>query len=228
MSFYSEFAANYERVFPLREGTLAFLKARLPAGRGVLDLGCGTGHYAAALGAVGVDLDPAMIAAARARYPDTEFRVLDMREIAELDGPFSGAYCIGNVLPHLAPDDLAAFLRALRDLLAPDAPFLVQTVNFDRLLPLRTPYRFPDLDAGSGLVFRRAYLPAAAGAVRFLTELCDREMVLFAGEDVLWPLASRELISRCEAAGFALREHCADFVGAPFDAATAGASILVF
>ena len=113
-------------------------------------------------------------------------------------------------------------------MLAPDASFIVQTVNFDRLLPLREPYRFPDLDAGDGLVFRREYVPTTDGAIRFLTELRDGEAVLFAGEETLWPLPSRELIATCAAAGFVLREQFADFSGAAFDPARSGASVLVF
>jgi SAM-dependent methyltransferase len=229
MSFYSEFAAHYERVFPLRAGTLAFLQARLPAGGAVLDLGCGTGHYCGALAAaglrpVGIDLDPAMIAAARSRYPDIAFRVLDMREVGVLGGPFDGAYCIGNVMPHLAPEDLGGFLRDVGALLAPDAPFVVQTVNFDRM---GAPYRFPDLDAGDGLVFRREYAGAEHGAVWFRTELRDGSRRLFAGEDLLWPLPAARLITLCKAAGFVIESHLADFAGAEFVAASSGASVLV-
>jgi SAM-dependent methyltransferase len=233
MSFYSEFAAHYERVFPLREGTLAFLQARLPAGRGeVLDLGCGTGHYCGALAsaglrAIGIDLDPAMIAAAREKYPTAEFHALDMREVGVLRGPFDGAYCIGNVLPHLAPADLGPFLRELGGMLAPGAPFVVQTVNFDRLLPLEAPYRFPDLDAGGGLVFRREYVAAAGGAVRFLTELREGTDLLFAGEDALWPLPAAGLIVQCEATGFTVEARFADFAEAEFVAGASGGIVLV-
>ncbi len=231
MSFYSQFAANYERVFPLREGTLAFLQARLPAGRRVLDLGCGTGHYCGALAAagmqtVGIDLDPAMIAAARARYTDIELQALDMREVGVLRGPFDGAYCIGNVLPHLAPADLAGFLRALRGLLSPAAPFVVQTVNFDRLLPFDAPYRFPNLDAGSSLVFRREYVPAGDGAVRFVTELREGDRLLFTGEEMLWPRRATDLIAVGDGAGFELVEHLGDFAGAPFVPHDSGSNVL--
>lgn len=229
MSFYSQFAAHYERVFPLREGTLAFLAARLPAGGTVLDLGCGTGHYCGALAAagfdaVGIDLDEAMIAAARATYPAAEFHALDLRAVADLARPFAGAYCIGNVLPHLAPPDLSEFLGALRGVLAPGAPFVVQTVNFDRLA---YPHTFPDLDVGDGLVFRRRYVLTNDGSVRFLTELRDGAATLFTGEEQLWPTRAADLAGACAAAGFVVREHLADFAGAPFAAETSGAAVLV-
>ena len=60
MSFYRDFAAHYEQIFPFRPATLAFLRERLPEGRRVLDLGCGTAvlAMAAAAGtALVVDLD---------------------------------------------------------------------------------------------------------------------------------------------------------------------------
>ncbi len=233
MSFYERFAAHYERVFPLREATLAFLQARLPAGRRVLDLGCGTGHYcgalaAAGLQAVGIDLDPLMIEAARAAYPAAEFHVLDLRGIASLAPPFGGAYCIGNVLPHLPPAGVDDLLGSLRGVLCSGAPLIIQTVNFDRLLPLREPYRFPDLDAGGGLVFRRRYLPAAGGAVRFVTELREDHRVLFTGEETLWPWRAADLIAAGAAAGLEPVEHFGDFAGAPFVPHDSGSNVLTF
>jgi SAM-dependent methyltransferase len=234
MSFYQQFATNYERVFPLREGTLAFLRARLPAGGRVLDLGCGTGHYCGALAAaglrpVGVDLDHTMIASARTAYPSAEFHVLDLRDVVTLPVPFDGSYCIGNVLPHLAPDDASAFLRALARVLAPGGPLIIQTVNYDGLLPLREAYRFPDLDAGKGLVFRREYVATEgdlAPEVRFRTELREGSRVLFTGEERLWPLTAADLLAVCTDAGFTVVEQAGDFAGTPFVASTSGASVL--
>jgi hypothetical protein len=169
-----------------------------------------------------------MIAAARALYPAAEFHVLDLRDVASLAPPFGGACCIGNVLPHLAPDDLAGFLRALLGVLAPGAPFVVQTVNFDRLLPLDAPYRFPDLDAGGGLVFRRSYVPADDGAVHFVTELREDDRVIFTGEEMLWPLRAADLIAAAAGCGFTVGEHHGDFAGAPFEPHASGSNVLTF
>jgi SAM-dependent methyltransferase len=232
MSFYAQFAAHYERVFPLREGTLAFLRRRLPSAGRVLDLGCGTGHYcgalaAAGLQAVGIDLDLLMIEAARAAYPSAEFHVLDLRDVAALASPFGGAYCIGNVLPHLRPADVDDLLRSLRAVLSSGAPLIIQTVNFDRLLPLREPHQFPDLDAGGGLVFRRRYLQADGGAVRFVTELREDDRVLFTGEETLWPWHAADLIAAGAAAGLEPVEHCGDFAGTPFVPHDSGANVLI-
>jgi SAM-dependent methyltransferase len=60
----------------------------VPAAGDVLDLGCGTGHPIAAYlldrgcRVVGVDSSPTMIALCRARMPDAEWHVADMRELS--------------------------------------------------------------------------------------------------------------------------------------------------
>ncbi len=233
MSFYDQFASHYERVFPFRPATLAFLAARLPASGRVLDLGCGTGHYTGALAgkgleAVGLDLDSDMIDAARERYGGALFAVGDLTEIATIADGADGGFCIGNVLPHLPHDHLDRFLADLAGLLAPGAPWMVQTVNFDRLLPLAGTYEFPPLDAGDGLVFQRRYEARPGGEIGFATALARDGATLFAGEASLWPLASDDLVARHAAAGFDLKEAAGGFNGEAFDPTASGGCVQVY
>ncbi len=235
MSFYARFAAHYERVFPFRPATLAFLEERLPDRGLVLDLGCGPGHHAGALAAreldmVGLDLDEAMIAAARERYATARFVCADLTEVPTVTDHADGAYCIGNVLPHLPPDRRDRMLADLAAILAPGAPWIIQTVNFDRLWPLAEPHDLPPIDAGEGLVFTRRYLPAAdrPGAVRFLTRLQENGQEHFAGETPLWPARAEDLARAHAAAGFVLVEQCGDFQAAPFDPGRSGGCIQVY
>ncbi|HLU54959.1 MAG TPA: class I SAM-dependent methyltransferase [Pseudonocardia sp.] len=74
----------------------------------VLDGGCGTGRVAIELarrgiGVVGVDADPEMIDAARAKAPDLEWVTADL---ADLDRPdrFDVVVLAGNVVPYIAAD----------------------------------------------------------------------------------------------------------------------------
>ena len=87
----------------------------LPAGRPlrrVLEIGCATGELIAAVPVepggrrVGLDISPANVAAARARFPDVEFRDGDFRD-AGLAG--FDAVIMSDVLEHV-PDDVG-FLR---------------------------------------------------------------------------------------------------------------------
>jgi SAM-dependent methyltransferase len=146
MSFYSDFAEHYEAVFPFREPVLRFLVSHLavpspPTGgrRRILDIGCGTGHYCGRLAAaghkaIGIDLDPAMIAAASRSYPVAAFHCLDMLDLDRLPPPFDLVYCIGNVLPHLPRERLPELIGKVAAALAPGGVWIFQTVNWDHVL----------------------------------------------------------------------------------------------
>lgn len=233
MDFYTDFAAHYERVFPFRPQTLAFLSTHLPDHGRVLDLGCGPGHHTGALAAtgleaVGVDLDEAMIAAARERYPAALFVAEDLTAAPALVAAADGAFCIGNVLPHLPPDDLGEFLIDLAGVLPDGAPWLVQTVNYDRLLPLRASHDFPGIDAGDGLVFCRRYEPLDGSAVRFVTQLVRDDETVFSGETRLWPLTAPELTALHAEAGLQLSEQWGGFAGEVYDPASSSGLVQVY
>ena len=135
MSFYSEFAQHYERIFPFREEVYTFLRGSLSAqDRRILDAGCGTGDYcgrfaAEGFEAVGVDLDPAMVEAARRRYPTAAFHRLDMLEIAGLGSGFDLVFCIGNTTAHLTQEAFARFIQSVRGMLRPGGRWIFQVVN---------------------------------------------------------------------------------------------------
>jgi 2-polyprenyl-3-methyl-5-hydroxy-6-metoxy-1,4-benzoquinol methylase len=81
----------------------------VPAGGTVLDVGCGTGEpiarYLIDLGfsVVGVDASPSMIELCRARFPNSEWLVADMREL-ELGRRFDGIVAWDSFF-HLGIDD---------------------------------------------------------------------------------------------------------------------------
>ena len=215
MSFSRPVRESLRAGFPFRTATLEFLAARLPARGRVLDLGCGTGHYAGALAArgleaVGLDLDQAMIDAARERYGAALFVVGDLGEVATITDHAEGAFCIGNVLPHLPPDRLDRFLADLAGVLEAGAPWIVHDRELDRLLPLAAAHDFPPLAVADGLVFQRRYEPGPDGEVTFRTALSRDHEILFEGEATLWPRTSDDLAARQAAAGFELVEQAGD------------------
>jgi SAM-dependent methyltransferase len=110
-------------------GEARFVDAMAPRGARILDAGCGPGRlggYLATVGhhVVGVDVDPALIAAAEQDYPGPQWLVGDL---AELDlpargvvEPFDVIVSAGNVMAFLAPSTRGEVLSRLRAHLAAD------------------------------------------------------------------------------------------------------------
>ena len=90
---------------------------RLPADATVVDVGCGTGRAVVELAehtahAIGIDLDPAMLDAARSRFPDIDVRVADATDLPLDDGQAHGYRA--DKLYHVLPDPDAALAEARR------------------------------------------------------------------------------------------------------------------
>jgi SAM-dependent methyltransferase len=119
----------YERhaaAFDIKRGKQLFERGWLdrftvliPPDRRVLDLGCGSGepiarHLAASgFRVTGVDSSPAMIALCRARFPDHDWQVADMRGLA-LGQRFDGILA-WNSFFHLDHEDQRRMFPVFRD-----------------------------------------------------------------------------------------------------------------
>ncbi len=111
----------------------------------VLDAGCGTGRVAVELDrrgidVVGVDLDPTMLAGARAKAPRLTWVLGDLAEVEVTDGagrlrPFDVVVLAGNVMIFLAPDQEEPVVANLARHLAADGA-LVAGFQLDRQLGL--------------------------------------------------------------------------------------------
>jgi ubiquinone/menaquinone biosynthesis C-methylase UbiE len=109
---------------------------RLVPGATVVDVGCGTGRAVAELAehgahAIGVDLDPAMLAAARDRFPDIDVRAADAADLPLGDGQVHG-YRADKVY-HVLPDPHAAVAEAGR-VLAPGGRIVLLGQDWDTLV----------------------------------------------------------------------------------------------
>jgi len=85
----------------------------------VLDAGCGTGRVGAELArrgidVVGVDLDPAMLARARAKAPEVAWVQDDLVDLA-LGRVFGAVVAAGNVMIYLTPGTEGQVLATLAD-----------------------------------------------------------------------------------------------------------------
>ncbi|MGC9396775.1 MAG: class I SAM-dependent methyltransferase [Anaerolineae bacterium] len=247
MSFYAEFAEHYEAIFPFSETVYALLRRYISTRhRRCLDVGCSSGHYCGRLAddgfdAVGIDLDAAMIAQAKRRYPQARFYTLNMLDIAELlsthhpttqppnsqTTPFDAAFCIGNTAAHLTQGQFAQFLDSVKLVLKPGAPWILQVMNWDYVLQ-RASFTFPVIDAPGGLTFHREYREISAAQVTFHTRLQSDKRIIFEDEVPLYPLRSADIARLHRERGFIPIDHFGSYAGVPFDPAVFSASIFIF
>ncbi|MEP7023661.1 MAG: class I SAM-dependent methyltransferase [Actinomycetota bacterium] len=133
---YDSVAENYAAQFrteldgkPLDRALLGCLVEQAVPGAPVADLGCGPGHVTGWLAdrgvaAVGIDLSPAMVAAARRDYLDAQFRAGDLLQLPAADGEFGVAVMFYAII-HLAPGELTRAFAETRRVLRPGGHALV-------------------------------------------------------------------------------------------------------
>jgi len=104
-------------------GEARLVDAMLPRGARVLDAGSGTGRHAGYLSrvghdVVGVDGDPALVAAAEKEEPGPRYLVGDLADLdlpaAGIPEPFDVVVCAGNVVTFLAESTRVEVLRRMR------------------------------------------------------------------------------------------------------------------
>jgi hypothetical protein len=177
---------------------------------------------------VGADLDQGMVARARELFPGNRFECLGMEDLDKLEeGKYTGAYCVGNVLPHLPSGRLPGMLAGLKRLISKDGRWIIQTVNFDPLLDKGEhhfpPLEFPDED----LVFHRTYKAITMDTLEFHTRLERGGQTVFSGTVPLCPRTSDRLLERHKAAGFRLVGQFGNFQESEFGP-DSPAGIMVF
>lgn len=144
----------------------------------VVDLGCGTGEHARFFASQGfevvaIDASPSMLEKAResAVPAGVTFIEGDIANVATLcEGSFGAAICLGNTLPHLhTADVLARLTRGLASRLLPGGLFIVQILNYDKILTTGQQVLPVNVRRGEGehVVFLRLMDPRPDGMVIF-------------------------------------------------------------
>lgn len=220
MDFYTYLSKYYDVLFPPNPVQIDFLTSYIQANARILDIGAGTGGYAAAMTKLGARVDAAEIGA---MYPllyekslSSGFTAMDlgMEALGSLaPSQYDRIVCIGNTLPHLNSEAaVKQFFSEVAGLLVPKGIFIAQVVNFDKVgdsasvdLPLLSSEK-------DGLRLRRRY--ARSGEkIQFTTELDTGEGLKTATTELL-PLRAETLQSLLLEAGFSAVRVYGDFKGA--------------
>lgn len=229
MALYNHFSNHYDRIFPVKEMTVAFLSKHMLAGR-VLDLGCATGGYVSALTnkqfhVFGIDLDAAMIEQAKEKYPEisTMFSTGNMCHF-ETKLPYQAIYCIGNTLVHL-PDSqtILLLLKRIYRTLEENGTCILQIVNYERIRR-HSLSGLPTISQ-DGITFKRSY-QSMDGYIDFSTELIvDKQS--YVDHTRLLPLERNDLEALLIKAGFSKLQWYGGFDESSYDGDQSMACIVV-
>jgi len=225
-----------------REGPFFQRSLAAVSAQRVLDCACGTGHHVRqmarwGLDAVGSDLSPAMIEAARRLAREegaaVRFEVADFRRLPEtFTQPFDAVVCTGNSLPLAAsPDGLREAVASMRDVLRPDGLLILGCLNFERIPEGRTLVQDPrvrQVDDREILFLK---------ILRKIRRRCDLSIVVLEkvgsqwtkveAHDTLWAVRREELEAMLAEAGFGRLQRYGGYELKPFDPATSPDLILV-
>ncbi len=128
--------AEREGLLPPEDAWLSQRAERLRGAR-ILDLGVGCGRTSPHLlrlspDYVGIDYSPRMVACARRRFPDVDFRVGDARRLELPDGRFDLVVFSFNGIDMVARAERSQVLAEVRRVLAPRGIFFFSSHNLDR------------------------------------------------------------------------------------------------
>ena len=121
----------------------------------------------------------------------------------------------------------AQFLDAVKDVLEPGAPWILQVMNWDYVLA-QGAFTFPVIETSEGLTFHREYRDISAAQVMFHTRLQSDVGVIFEDEVPLYPLRSADIARLHRERGFTPVDHFGSYAGDPFDPGLFSANIFVF
>jgi len=150
MTFYDSIAERYDEITGGSDRAAAaeaFVREFVPrySVASAVDAACGTGVYAIALAAagvdvVGVDVSEGMLRQARERAKtaslDIEWLCAPMQSLSDrLDRRFDAVVCMGNSLPHVLTDEeMAATLAGFVLLVGDGGVVVLQLLNYQRVL----------------------------------------------------------------------------------------------
>lgn len=229
MGFYRDISHYYDYIFPTGKEQIEFIckNAGSPP-KALLDIACGTGGYSLELARKGydvtaADIDAAMVGSLRSKLADRGYGVrciqagmLELKD--QIHSMFDLAFCIGNSVVHLdGKAEIQQFFKTARELVKTGGSFIVQIINFDRVI-LKNVRELPTLaNDDVGLRFERYYrYEKDFDTVYFKTILTVGDNRI-ENEIPLFPLLLEDAVDMLKIAGFEKVGQFGDFLGNQFD-----------
>ncbi len=219
MAFYESLAPFYDEIFPVNETACSFLLSFFENAEVVLDVGAGTGNMAMALAQKGLKVVAAEPDEAMAEYirqkalrsnVSIPVHIKSMQEINQIPDQVNGMYCIGNTLPHLNNQkELEYFIRKCYEKLDSGERFILQLVNYEKVLSAVEDFSFPVIQKG-GITFTRQYR-LEKDKIIFTTHLTVNGDN-FSNSIPLFPVTSSQLLPLLQEAGFKVEQVYGNFV----------------
>ncbi len=222
MEFYDFLSEYYDYVFPVSKEVVNFLKSYVNSEAKVLDLGAGTGEELIALAPFvkeieGIELDEKMVIKGRKKIEGLKNNNLrlaagDMRKLDHLkNNSYKMIYCIGNTLVHLDNlSEMEQVFKSIYELLMPSGCFVMQIVNYDRILTKHVK-ALPDIvNAEQGIVFHRLYSEEQ-------NKIMFKGIIEYKGDTIgssivpLYPLLHEEIATLAENTKFEISAHFGSF-----------------
>lgn len=222
MDFYATLSRFYDELFPPNPKQIQFLAQHVPTHGKALDIGAGTGGYAAALSQLGAEVEAleilSMVPYLQKTAEKNGFRALDMgmEDIHRLDaGAYGLVYCIGNTLVHLENlNQLKKFLGNCRNLLREDGQIILQIVNYNRVIETHQT-QLPVIQVPHQQLSLERNYEITGDSVRFITKLTHAQEHQIS-ETTLLALKQEDLAHGLEESGFKEVQFYGDFEYGPW------------
>jgi glycine/sarcosine N-methyltransferase len=213
MSFYQQLSQYYDQLFPANPAQIRLIEKHASPSARILDIAAGTGNQALLLADNGYNVTATDSSEDRIRKMEEkslandipiQTLLVDMENIQTITSTFDVIVCIGNSLSHLT--NLNAINETVKDvakLLESDGTFIVQIVNFDRVIEEKI-HSLPIIQKPNGLTFERTY-EFQQEQILFHGTLSveeDGERRQFDNKVPLYPLQSFQLVSILQNNGF--------------------------
>ncbi len=229
MNFYQDISHYYDYIFPTGKDQIGFICNTVGSPpKDLLDIACGTGGYSLELSKKGynvtaADIDAAMIEGLKTKLFNKKYKInyiqsgmLELKD--EIHSTFDLAFCIGNSVVHLSGmDEIQSFFKTVKGLLNNGGSFIIQIINYDRVIS-KDIKELPVIEnAEAGLRFERYYrYQKDLNIVHFKTILSvgDKRME---NEIPLFPLLSTDAADMLKSAGFGRVKPYGDFIGNEYD-----------